>query len=511
MLGIGKLMNNKKKFFLNGMVAVSMTLLMRAVGMALNAYISSRLGAAAMGLITLVMSVYGFAVTFASSGINLAVTRMVAEAIGVNDGEKAIKSMRLCLAYAAFFGLLASVILFFSSNYIGKNWLGDERTVTSLKFLALSLTPIAISSALSGYFTAVRRVTKSALASVFEQAVKIFLTIYGLMIFAPRGIEYACLSVVGGASLAEFGSFFLSFCMYLYDRHRHLHFKGKKRKHTGLAKYMFSITLPMAFSSYFRSALVTIEHMLIPRGLRKNGADADRALAAYGTLHGMALPLVLFPGAIPFSFASLIIPEVAERHATGNNGSIQRVIEKVFRVTLSFSIGAAVVMFTFSDELGRLIYSSEEAGLYIRFLSPLVPVMYLDNAVDAVLKGMGEQLASMKINIADAALCVILVYFLTPVIGLYGYVITIFVSELMNIVLSIRKLSKISDFSVKPIEWVLIPFLISFSLCYFSSALFSHVFTFSTSVAEIIFTVLLVTGGFWLCTFRTRKVKSIKQ
>ena len=83
-------MNNIKKFFFNGIVAVSMTLLIRAVGMALNAYISARLGAAAMGLITLVMSVYGFAVTFASSGINLAVTRMVAEAIGTGEKDKAM-------------------------------------------------------------------------------------------------------------------------------------------------------------------------------------------------------------------------------------------------------------------------------------------------------------------------------------------------------------------------------------------------------------------------------------
>ena len=491
-------MNNIKKFFFNGIVSVSMTLLIRAVGMALNAYISARLGAAAMGLITLVMSVYGFAVTFASSGINLAVTRMVAEAIGTGEKDKALKSMRLCLLYAVFFGSLASVLLFFSSGYIGRHWLGDERTVSSLKFLAISLTPIAVSSALSGYFTAVRRVSKSAFASVLEQTVKIFLTIYGIIIIAPKGIEYACLSVVGGASLAEFGSFFLSFGMYLHDKRKHLKNKDKNKKHTGLAKYMLSITLPVALSSYFRSALVTIEHMLIPVGLRKNGANTEQALAAYGTLHGMALPLVLFPGAITFSFASLIIPEVAERHAMGNSESIRRVIEKVFRVTLSFSIAAAVVMFTFSDELGRFIYKSEEAGMYIRFLAPLVPVMYLDNAVDAVLKGLGEQLTSMKINIADAALCVVLVYILIPIIGLYGYVITIFVSELMNITLSIRKLSLVSDFTVKPLEWVMVPLLLSTAVCSFSSVMGEHIFHADKPIffiLQIILTIAPMVAG----------------
>ena len=200
-------MNKLKKFFVNGAVAVSITLIIRAVGVMMNVYISGKLGSAAMGLLTLVMSVYGFAVTFASSGINLAVTRMVAEALGIGDRQKALRSMRICLFYSASFGFAASALLFIFSGYIGEHWLGDVRTVNSLKFLSISLTPIAMSSALSGYFTAVRRVVKSAAASIFEQAVKIFLTIYGLLILSPGGIEYSCIAVVGGASLAEFSSF----------------------------------------------------------------------------------------------------------------------------------------------------------------------------------------------------------------------------------------------------------------------------------------------------------------
>ena len=481
-------MNKLKKFFINGVIAVSITLIIRIVSMAMNVYISAKLGTAAMGLLTLVMSVYGFAVTFASSGINLAVTRMVAESIGQGNERRAIRSVRICLAYAAFFGILASILLFSFSEHIGVHWLGDKRTVSSLKFLSLSLTPIALSSALSGYFTAVRRVPKSAVCSVFEQAVKVFLTVYGLVAIAPKGIEYACLAVVGGASLAEFSSFFLSFILFLHDKKKHLSSCKTKKKEPSLFRYMLSITLPVAFSSYARSALVTLEHMLIPRGLKKSGADTETALSAYGMLHGMALPLVLFPGAIPAAFASLIIPEVAERHACGNQDGIKKVIGRVFKVTLGFSIAIAAIIFTFSDALGEVVYRSPQTGIYIKILAPLIPVMYLDNAVDAVLKGLGEQFASMKINIADAALSVLLVYFLTPSIGLYGYVITIFVCELLNVTLSIYKLSRVTDFKIDIKRWVLLPLLASAACCFFVKTVTKILFP-SVSVLSCVISV----------------------
>lgn len=503
-------MNKLKKFFLNGIIAVSITLIIRMVSMAMNVYISAKLGSAAMGLLTLVMSVYGFAVTFASSGINLAVTRMVAESLGRSDKRRAIRSVRICLAYAAFFGLLASLLLFCFSDYIGRVWLGDERTISSLKFLSISLTPIALSSALSGYFTAVRRVPKSAVCSIFEQAVKIFLTVYGLVAIAPKGIEFACLAVVGGASLAEFSSFFLSFILFLHDKKKHLSSDKVKKKDRSLFRYMLSITLPVAFSSYARSALITLEHMLIPRGLRKNGADTESALSSYGMLHGMALPLVLFPGAIPAAFASLIIPEVAERHASGNQDGIKKVISRVFKVTLGFSIAVAAIIFTFADALGEVVYKSPQTEIYIKILAPLIPVMYLDNAVDAVLKGMGEQFASMKINIADAALSVVLVYFLTPTVGLYGYIITIFISELINVSLSIMKLGKVSDFKVDIKNWVLIPLLISFSCCYFVKTIINALFPAVSILSCVISVAVCAVSIFSLLAYgKKRKVDSM--
>jgi O-antigen/teichoic acid export membrane protein len=63
---------------------------------------------------------------------------------------------------------------------------GDARTVLPLKVLAVSLPFISVSSSLSGYFTAVRRVYKNAAVQVAGQFARIFLCIYLLSFFMAR-------------------------------------------------------------------------------------------------------------------------------------------------------------------------------------------------------------------------------------------------------------------------------------------------------------------------------------
>lgn len=59
---------------------------MRAITMFFNVYISNKIGAQAIGVYQLIMSVYLFAITLANSGIHLAVTRIVSEQQAVRNG-----------------------------------------------------------------------------------------------------------------------------------------------------------------------------------------------------------------------------------------------------------------------------------------------------------------------------------------------------------------------------------------------------------------------------------------
>lgn len=451
-------MSELRRYVKNAAVLVGASLFMRSVSLFFNAYVSQKIGAEGMGLFTLVMSVYGFAVTFATSGINLAVTRLCAEAIGQGRPGEVRAALRRATVYALLFGGTASLCLFLFAGPIGTGLLGDARTVPSLRLLACSMVPIALSSVFSGYFTAVRRVSRNAATQLFEQGVRISLTVYGLLALAPAGIEYACLALVGGSALAEFCSFFFLFAQYLLDRRRHL--RGiRPQAGEGLTGRMLHVSLPVAASAYVRSGLVTVEHILIPLCLAAGGSSRGDALASYGILHSMAIPVILYPAAITGSFAGLLVTEMAESRARGEERRIRYMTERALACTLFFAVFCAGALAAGAQEIGLVFYKSAEAGRYIRLLAPVVVIMYLDTVIDCILKGLGYQVYSMGVNIADSLLSIGLVCLLLPRVGADGYAYVVIFAELFNFSLSFLRLHRAVPFRTPLVRFVFYPLL----------------------------------------------------
>ena len=75
-------MTKFKRFILNGLLIAAVSFIIRSVSVSFNVYVSNKIGSVAMGVFTLISTVYGFAMTVATSGINLAATRHIAEALG---------------------------------------------------------------------------------------------------------------------------------------------------------------------------------------------------------------------------------------------------------------------------------------------------------------------------------------------------------------------------------------------------------------------------------------------
>jgi len=461
-------MNRLKRFAANAAIMGGVSIFMRIISVSFNAYAANAVGAQGIGIYSLIMSAYVFAVTVATSGINLAVTRLVSEELGKGNSKAAIAAMKKCVTYSIFFGSLSALALFAFARPIGTHLLGDERTVLSLKALAFSLPFIALSNVLGGYFNAVRRVSKSAAVSVGEQFVKIGFTMALLQILGTQSVERSCLALVLGTSISEGLSFIYLLILYLRDKRKHLHVREEERVPRGLTARMLHISVPIAASAYLRSGLVTVEHILIPYGLRRSGQNAADALASYGTVHGMALPLVLFPSAVSATFASLIIPELSElaaKYGRRDTVHIKYIVRRAITMCLIFGMACAGIFILFAEPLGSLVYKNSEASRYIGVFAVLVPLMYLDTVVDGMLKGLGEQLASMKYNIIDAAISVFLVYTLLPHMGVSGYIVCVFITELVNDVLSLSRLISVTNVKIPVFRAVVSPLLSVVGAC----------------------------------------------
>lgn len=459
----------KKRFIVNGILLTATTLITRTIGIFFRVYMSNSIGAQALGLYQLIVTLYFFAVTFATSGVTLVVTRLVTDSLAVNNVNKAVGITGKCLGISIFLSILSGSVIFFNADFLGGILLGDSRTVLSLKVLAPSLPFMAVSACFRGYFYARRTVIKTAGEQLLEQLVEIgvFAAIVGIM--APMGLKYACCAVAIGTTISEIVTCFYSYTLYMIDIRK---MKAKKEKLKSFAGNALSIGVPVTMSACLRAGLSMIENVMIPRGLKRQGSSYDKSLSDYGQITGMAMPVITFPAVFLMAFSTLIIPEVSEAKSINRLNSVKHMTLKTLNTAFLFSIPVAAVMFFFSEDLGNAIYGSSDTGRYICLLAPLVPLLYLDSVTDGLLKGLNEQLHYMSYNIIDSVVRVILIVILLPKFGISGLISVMYISGILNTGLSLMRLLKVTEVEIKVIKRIICPVIFSVASCIISKLIF---------------------------------------
>lgn len=238
--------------------------------------------------------------------------------------------------------------------------------------------------------------------------------------------------------MGDLVSFSLQYILYLFDRRRY----DKPRVLRNITVRMASIALPLALSTYARTALSTLQQLLVPAGFKKYGSSSEKALADYGIVHGMVIPIITFPSALFYALGDVIVPELTAAQVQKCYNRINYIVNRILRLSILISIGLSVMLFYFADEVGMLFYNITDVGYYVRILSFVMPVMYLDSITDGMLRGLGQHMYTMWVNITDSVVSVILVYLLLPKWAVAGYLFMICFTEIFNFALSIYRLSK---------------------------------------------------------------------
>lgn len=443
---------------------------MRFAALVFNVYISNQIGSEAVGVFSLVMAVYMFFITVATSGLNIAVTVIVSEKFAVNKDKIAIKAIRTCIFFSLLLGIAAGGLILLFSGFITNKCLHNMVSSKPLFYIAIGLPFIAMSSCINSYFTSVRKAYKNAITQVFEFAIKMIATVILLKINISKGVEYICIALIMADVISEICSFTLIFILYIID------IKLKKLSNVrsfGQRINILKIAFPVAVTSYIRSGLSTLKQLIIPTQLEKSGLSCSKSLSKYGIINGMVMPVVTFPTVLINSYSMLLIPEFSTYVAQKNYNAINYISNKIFKFTCSFSVCVCSIFLFFSNELGLVIYNNLETGYYFKILSPLIFFMYMDNIIDCVLKGLNKQFGVMCCNILDLSVTTCFIYFLLPVYGINGYIVSIFISELLNFSVSYFQMIKYSKIKTNFIDWILIP-----SVCSLMSYLCIDIFYF---------------------------------
>ena len=488
----------KKHNFIYNLLFVSLTsVFLGALSLVFRFYLAETITSEGVGIYQLIISVYAFGATAASSGLSFTVTRFVSEALatGRENGVKNI--LRGVFIFALFPSLAATFFLFFFADGAATLLIGIPETAACLRILAFSFPFMAAASCFSGFFVAIRRVPFASATQISEDLFQIAVTFILLWIFEPKDGISACVFVVIGCTSAEISAAFVS---ALLCRKTELKTFGKEPFRLSVCTSVAKTALPLSFSACLRSALSSAENLLIPVSLQKSGMTKSAALSAVGTVKGLVFPLICFPAVFVTAFARLLLPEIGDSRAVGDTVKIRKSTDSVLSFTVVFSLLLAEVFFLFSDDIGMLIYNDAEFFTTLKILSPLIPFMYADCICDSILKGLDMQMTVMKYSITEAALRTAAVLLLIPKIGFYGVIITVYAGNVVNSVMGIIKLKKVKASTLPFTKKIVL------SLILFSAILLPLTFIIKKPFMSIFAKISVICAGSTVCAvlaFRT--------
>jgi stage V sporulation protein B len=436
-------MEKKRRFLINTAVLTVGNIFMRMLGLWFRSVITVRIGASGMGLYQLIFSIFMLGITVCTSGFGLAMTRLTAE------GKASRGCIMRCLGLALSLSAVALCALFFGADFIAARFIGSALAVRPLRILSFGLPFIACCACLKGYFFAHRNTVVPVIGEFWEEGITIGTS---LLLLDHSGLP-PLESLMAGSTLGEIASVIYIVPLFLSYTRKHATAKGSGK----VMREIVHIGGPMLAGSFLRSSLSSAENILIPVGLRRNGADGAASFAQYGIVQGMVMPIICFPMSLITSAATLMIPEIAESSAKHNEKGIQHAAESAFRLTLLFGFPAAAFFMVFAEELGTIFFGSAQAAQILRIMAPLAPLMYIDNVVDNMLKGLDQQMFSLKVNLCDSLMRVALIAVTVPVFGIRAYIIILFASEIFNAALSIGRLLKVTGLQADVISWIIFP------------------------------------------------------
>jgi len=271
---------------------------------------------------------------------------------------------------------------------------------------------------------------------IAEQLTSMGVTMAALTLWAGKDPGRACMSVIFGSCI---GSCLTLGCL-VFLRAKEAAQPGPK---IPVRSRLLQTAVPLALADVLKSGISTTENLMVPRRLALN-SGVSNPLAAFGMLSGMVFPVLMFPACILFGLAELLIPELARCAAAGSRKRIRYLVQKSLKAAMLYGLITGGIMVLTGDGLCRRLYGSEDAGAALKCYGLLVPMLYCDTITDAMTKGLGQQKACVRYNILTSAMDVVFLYILLPEYGMKGYFVSFLVTHLLNFLLSLQRLLKIS-------------------------------------------------------------------
>lgn len=408
----------KEKFIRSTIILIIGGFITKILGMLIRIVTTRIVGVFGIGLYMLVMPTYGLFITICTLSLPIAISKLVSE--NTRNNKNVVLGI---IPIALLFNVVAITILILLSRVISDGLLKNELLYHPIIASSVTLPFITLSSIIRGYFFGKERMVPHVVSNLFEQIVRLGMTIF----ITPYLMEIGIVSAVCGLILFNVVSELLSILILFFFIPRNVKITKEDIKpdfHN--VRDIFSISVPTTFGRIINSVGGFLEPVIITFVFLSLGYGNSYITNEYGIITGFIFPMVMLPQFLSGAIASALLPTISKYNERGMDMMIKRRLYQAILVSLIIGAFFTTIFMIFPKESLDIMFGSCDGYKYLIFAAPIFLLTYIQGPIVSTLQAMDKAKVVMKSSLIGVIFKSLILFFVLYLdIGMYALLISI--------------------------------------------------------------------------------------
>ncbi len=407
--------------------------------------------------------IYAFLMILATSGLPVAISKMVSESIAVGNHYQAHRVFTLASRLMFVMGFVFFLILFIFAPQIAA-LMKNPDAAPGMRMIAPSLLLVPLMAAVRGYFQGMQNMKPTAISQTVEQFFRVVVGLtasYILFFVVGDGVFGGYDKYAGGAAGANLGAtagslggFLMIIFIYMLARKGILKRARKsasmeQESDKSILKKILIISIPITIGAAILPIANLVDSALVVNRLLAGGFANETAKSLYGQLSGFIGPLINVPQLLTQAVAVSIVPIIAAAYQLKNRDELQKNTALGIRMSVIIGYPCAFGLMVLAEPILLLLYPNQAASA--SSAAPLLVInafgllfLSITQTTTGILQGVGKQTLPVR-NLCIGIVAKIIVTWILvgiPAINVKGAAIGTVLMYMIAVTLSFKQMLK---------------------------------------------------------------------
>jgi stage V sporulation protein B len=410
------------------------TVITRLLGFFFRVFLSREIGAEALGIYQVSLSVFTVLITLVASGLPLVISKISARLQSSGDAKKESSMVTTALIISLITSIIACLIVLIFNKVLGAIFT-DERCIILLILLLPGVICSAVYSTFRGALWGHSNYFGLCISELFEQVVRIVICVIMLG---------GAITLMDGAMTAATSLTIACFCSCIFVVILYFAYGGRLARPKGFAKELIKTSTPITSVRLASSLIQPLIAIIIPLRLVAAGMSGPEAMALYGIAIGMTLPFLFIPSALIGSLGIALVPDLSAAVTQQDTNHVKNRATSSIIITLFISCFFVPLYMGAGENIGLFFYDNIASGRLLVYSAWLMIPIGLTNITSSILNALGCEMKSMKNYIFGSILMLIAMWVLPQFIGVSAAIVAMGLCLTLSSFLNLRMINKVS-------------------------------------------------------------------